>query len=87
MPCSVSGPSVSAIRVIATFELRANAVARSIAPRLFLSSMTLIPTFTMPGEVSMMLSLLNFPDAKAAATTKGLIVEPGSTRSVTARFL
>ncbi len=40
-----------------------------------------------PGAVSIMLVGVNCPDCKATATLKGLITEPGSNKSVKARFL
>ena len=69
-----------------TFEDLARIVARSTTPRLCGSSMTLVETLMNPGFVSMTLLALNFPDCRAAATTNGLIDEPGSRMSVTARL-
>ena len=69
-----------------TLEDLASTVARPMAPRLCSSSKVVAPTWMKPGAVSMTLSALNLPDARAAATMNGLTLEPGSNRSVTARL-
>ena len=69
-----------------TLEDFASTVASGIAPRLCSSWMSDEPTWMNPGLVSMMLSALNRPEASPAATKNGLMLEPGSNRSVTARL-
>ena len=69
-----------------TFEDFASTVDRPTAPRSCSSSKVVAPTWMKPGLVSMTLLAVNLPEASAAATTNGLMLEPGSNRSVTARL-
>ena len=81
-----SGFSDKATLAVPTLLDFARMVARSITPRLDSSSNTLFPTWMKPGEVSTTLSGRYWPDARAAAMMNGLMLEPGSKMSVTARL-
>src|SRR5580698_5839945 len=81
-----SGCSDRAILAVPTLLDFARIVAKSMTPKLCSSSSTLLPTLKNPGDVSTTLSGWYCPEARAAATMKGLTLEPGSKISVAARL-
>src|SRR5688500_16154411 len=84
--CMDLGDRFIAILIMPTLLDLASTVVSEIAPRLCLSGILLMPTFTNPGDVSMMVLAWYRPDAMPAAAMNGLMLEPGSKMSVAARL-
>ncbi len=61
-------------------------VRTSIVPRLCLSLTVLMPTRSVPGPVSISVSEWKRPVFMPAATMNGLMLEPGSKKSLVARL-